>query len=203
MSNTKETASLILRTCDITTDDLVTGNVAVNNSVGSISADGQLITWKNLNPKLLLGDMYEKFTKFNLNLASYCCRKSDITLADNDITFFISGLPWSNQAYSLKTQSITQSAPLFNLIVAATTSHGIDTYGQNHNTLTFNKPISNFDITIELKNGVNGKMSQVMPHQSFIFDITGVDGYQQNPITNNQELPRNNIDNRLGQLSFR
>jgi hypothetical protein len=203
MSNTKETASLILRTCDITTDDLVTGNIAINNSFGSISADGQTITWKSINPKILFGDMYEKFTKFNLNLASYCCRKSDLTLTDNDITFFISGLLWSNQAYSLKTQSITQSAPLFNLIVGATASHGIDTYGQNHNTLTFFKPISNFDVTIELKNGVNGKMTQVMPHQSFIFDITGVDGYQQNPITNNQELPRNNIDNRLGQLSFR
>ena len=205
MSNTKETTSLLLKTSDITTNVFDTDGLGdgINNSIGYVSANGQTVTWKNINPKLLLGDMYEKYTKFNLNLCSYCCGNAQLSLQDNDLTYYISGLPWSNQGYSLKTQSLQNKAPLFNLVCQATTAHGADTYGHNSNTLTFNKPTSNFDITIEVKNGIGGNMAMVMPHQSFVFDIVGVDGYQQNPIINNQELPRNNIDNRLNLPSFR
>ena len=51
MSNSKETASLILKTSDITTDDITSATLAavINNSVGSIDISGQLIRWKNIN----------------------------------------------------------------------------------------------------------------------------------------------------------
>jgi len=153
MSNSKETASLVLKTSDITTDDISTTTLAavINNSVGSIDVSGQLIKWKNINPKLLLGDMYEKYDKFNLNLSCYSSRKVATALADFDVTFYISGLPWSNQGYSIKSQSITQKAVLATLLIDATTSYGVKS-DINNNTLTFNKPTGNFDITIEIKN---------------------------------------------------
>jgi len=205
MSNSKETASLVLKTSDITTDDItaVTLAAVINNSVGSIDISGQLIKWKNINPKMLLGDMYEKYDKFNLkNLACYSSRKVGSSLVDSDITFYISGLPWSNQSYSLKTNSIIQKAVLSTMYLPNATTFGSDSI-INNNTLTFYKPTSNFDITIEMKNGIDSYMAQIMNHQTFVLDIVGCDGYQRNPITNYQEIPVNNIDNRLQLPSFR
>jgi hypothetical protein len=204
-SNTKETASLLLKTSDITTDDISEENLAlgINNSVGQITNKGYTIKWKNINPQLLLGDMYNKYERFNLNLASYSSRRTAASLSDSEMTYYISGLPWSNQSYSLKSGSITSKAPLFSLCLVNTTASGTDSFGQNMNTLTFNKPISNFDITIDMRNSIDTTPNQIMNHQTFIFDIVGVDGYQRNDIINNQELPRNNIDNRLQLNSFR
>jgi hypothetical protein len=151
---------------------------------------------------MLLGDMYEKYDKFNLNLACYSSRKVGSSLVDSDITFYISGLPWSNQSYSLKTNSIIQKAVLSTMYLPNATTFGSDSI-INNNTLTFYKPTSNFDITIEMKNGIDSYMAQIMNHQTFVLDIVGCDGYQRNPITNYQEIPVNNIDNRLQLPSFR
>jgi hypothetical protein len=54
-----------------------------------------------------------------------------------------------------------------------------------------------------MRNGINNYMDQVMNHQTFVLDIVGCDGYQRNPITNYQEIPVNNINNRLQLNSFR
>jgi len=194
MSNSKETCSLVLKTSDITTDD-ITGSV--NNAVGSIDISGQRITWRNISPALLFGDMYDKFDKFNINLACYSSRKVATALADAEVTFYMSGLSWSNQGYSLKTNSITNKAVIFSLVLVNSATIGTDTYGSNSNTLTFYRPTSNFDITIELKNSLDGYLAQQVNHQTFTFDIVGCDGYQRNPIINNQELPQKNIDNHL------
>jgi hypothetical protein len=193
MSNSRETCSLVLKTSDITTND-ITGSV--NNVVGSIDLSGQRITWRNISPALLFGDMYDKFDKFNLNLACYSSRKVPIDLLDADITFYISGLPWSNQGYSLKTNSVTNKAVLFTSLLFNNTIDGVENQ-TNNNTLTFYRPTSNFDITIELKNGIDAYLGQVVNHQTFVLDIVGCDGYQRNPIINNQELPQKNIDNHL------
>ena len=144
--------------------------------------------------------MYEKYDKFNLNLACYSSRKVATALADSDMTFYISGLPWSNQGYSLKSASITPKAVLFTQLLTNLTSVGTDNI-INSNTLTFYRPTGNFDITIEMKNGINSYLAQIVNHQTFVLDIVGCDGYQRNPITNYQEIP--NIDNRLQLPSFR
>ena len=194
MSNSKETCSLVLKTSDITTDDIT---ASVNNAVGSITQSGQVITWRNINPQMRFGDMYDKFDKFNINLACYSSRKVTTELTDSEVTFYMSGLQWSNQGYSLKTNSLTNKAVIFSLVLVNSTITGTDTYGSNSNTLTFYRPTSNFDITIELKNSLDGYLAQYVNHQTFIFDIVGCDGYQRNPIINNQELPQKSIDNHL------
>ena len=197
MSNSKETCSLVLKTSDITTDDITSANLPINNGVGSITQSGQVITWRNINPQMLFGDMYDKFDKFNINLACYSSRKVTTELTDSEVTFYMSGLQWSNQGYSLKTNSLTNKAVIFSLVLVNSTITGTDTYGSNSNTLTFYRPTSNFDITIELKNSLDGYLAQYVNHQTFIFDIVGCDGYQRNPIINNQEIAQKNIDNHL------
>ena len=149
MSNTKETASLILRTSDIFNEDITdsTLGLVINNSVGSIGQNGQLITFKNVNPQLLLGDMYDKFTKFNLNLSCFTTRKTVGNLSDgSDMTYFMSGFNWSNQGYSLKSGSITNQAVFFTHHLTSNAYGGSDVNIKS-NSLTFNKPISNFYIT--------------------------------------------------------
>ena len=206
MSNSKETASLILRTSDITTDDITseTLQAVINNSVGSIDNSGQFIIWKSIDARLLLGDMYEKFSKFNMNVSCYSSRKVSSNLTDCDMTFFISGngIQFSNQGYNLATKSISNKTVLFTTYLSNTTAQGAVAL-INNNTVTFNRPNGNFDLTIDMRNGLNKYMTQIMNHQTIVIDIVGCDGYQQNPIINNQELPRNNIDNRLNLPSFR
>lgn len=198
MSNTKETASLVLRTSDIFGEDITENalSLIINNAVGSISQNGQLITFKNVNPRLLLGDMFDKYTKFNLNLSSYTTRSSGSSLLEADMTFFMSGFNWSNQGYSLKSGSITNKAVVFTTHLFNTSTLGSEVT-INSNTLTFHKPTSNFDITIELRDGLGNYLDQIVNHQTFIFDVVGCDGFQQNEIINNQELPRGNINNHL------
>ena len=199
MSNSKETASLVLRTSDIFTDDITTANLnlIINNQVGSIAQNGQYIVFKNVNPKLLLGDMYDKFTKFNLNLSSYSTRAPISQNLESDMTFYMTGINWSNQGYNLKTGAITNKAVVFTSKLYENTN-GYDV-PINSNTLTFHKPTGNFDIVIELRDGLGNYLDTVVNHQTFIFDIVGCDGYEcnQRAVLNNVNIPINNIDNRL------
>jgi hypothetical protein len=200
MSNSKETASLVLRTSDIFSDDITTANLnlIINNQVGNIAQNGQYIVFKNVNPSLLLGDMLDKYTKFNLNLSSYSARAPFTQNLESDMTFYMSGFNWSNQCYNLKTGSITNKAVVFTSKLYENTN-GYDV-PINSNTLTFHKPTSgNFDIIIELRDGLGNYLDTVVNHQTFIFDIVGCDGYQTNEraVINNVEIPINNINNRL------
>ena len=182
MSNSKETCSLVLRTSDISNVNLTDASIntdKIDNEIGQIYNDGSTITWRNINPDLLFGDMKDKYTKFNLNLSCYSSRKVAVDLADSDMTFYISGLNWSNQSYSLKSKSITREAVLFTSLLNNNTVYG-DADIINSNTLTFFKPTSNFDITIDMKNGIGNRLNQIMNHQTFVLDIVGCDGYQTN-----------------------
>jgi hypothetical protein len=148
--------------------------------------------------------MLDKYTKFNMNLSCYSSRKTESSLTDCDMTFFISGsgIKFSNQGYNLASGSLTNKTVLFTSFLTNNTAQGSVAI-LNNNTITFDRPTTNFDLTIDMRNGIGKYMTKIMNHQTFVLDIVGCDGYQCNLITNNQELPRNNIDNRLGQLSFR
>ena len=202
MSNSKETCSLVLRTSDISNVNLTDASIntdKIDNEIGSIYNDGSTITWRNINSDLLFSDMKDKYNKFNLNLSCYSSRKVAVDLVDSDITFFISGLNWSNQSYSLKSKSITREAVLFTSLLNNNTIYG-DADIINSNTLTFYRPTSNFDITIDMKNGIGNRLNQIMNHQTFVLDIVGTDGYQINnerAVLNNVEIPINNINSRL------
>ena len=202
MSNTKETASLCLRTVDISGDnvDITTANLANGSlitSVGSITENGQSITWNNIDFRNLLGDMYDKYDKFNINLNGYVCRKVAVSLNDYDTTFFVSGLPFSNQTYNIKTGNNGPQCALICQNLFITTTNGSAITG-NSNTITIYKPKNLCNITINIFNGLNNRMAQVVNHQTFIFDITGCDGYERNKVFNNQDILNSQpLNNRL------
>ena len=202
MSNTKETASLILRTVDISGDnvDITTanlGNGSLITSVGSITENGQCVTWNNIDFRNLLGDMYDKYDKFNINLNGYVSRKVAVNLTDYDATFFVSGLPFSNQTYNVKTGNNGAQSVLWCTNLILTTNNGTATTA-NSNTMTIYKPKNLCNITINIFNGLNARIAQVVNHQTFIFDITGCDGYERNKVFNNQEILNSQpLNNRL------
>ena len=86
--------------------------------------------------------MYDKYTKFNLNLSCYTMRTPNVHLDEADITYFMSGFNWSNQGYSLKSGSITNKAFIFTCHLFTTTTVGSEVQ-INSNTITFHKPTSN------------------------------------------------------------
>ena len=84
-----QTASLVLKTFDLT--------YGSTTSAGTADTLGTTFTWNNINLRLLLGDMYDQYDRFNLNLNTVATSKSPSYLQDtenercNYIT--ITGLP--------------------------------------------------------------------------------------------------------------
>ena len=72
------------------------------------------ITWNNINLKTILGPMYEKYDKFNIELVSIsqCTTADNFGVDDNDSNVLIqmSGLPFVNNNYSLLTGNNINSA---------------------------------------------------------------------------------------------
>jgi hypothetical protein len=60
-----QVATLTLHTSSLENDE--------NNANGEKNVYNSVITWKNINLRLLLGDMYNKFDFFNLELINITC----------------------------------------------------------------------------------------------------------------------------------
>ena len=55
----QETASFVLRTCDLT--------LGSSTSERTSEQYGTTYAWNNINLRVLSGDMYDKYDRFNLN----------------------------------------------------------------------------------------------------------------------------------------
>jgi hypothetical protein len=203
MSYSKETASLVLKTVDITGDGVaIDTQFNVNNQYGKITQDGQKITWYGVDFKTLMGDMYDKYEKFNINLTSYSIKPAldpDIILLEFDCCYYISGLPFSNQTYSTRTKNNTDTALLFTSVLSTDTkadgSLGLEILP---NTITIMRPLRSCDITIQALDSMNTQLLQPFNHQTFVLDIVGCDGYERNNYYNNQDILNSQpISNRL------
>ena len=68
MSDNKLVGSLVLRTIDIVPTTLATctaPNAILDNDFGYIAANGGFVTWKNVNIRTCLGELYQKYNRFN------------------------------------------------------------------------------------------------------------------------------------------
>lgn len=85
-----ENTTLVLRTAD--------SSSSLSNSVN---------TWNNINLRYLMGNMYDKYEKFNLCLVNISTGASNATLGnstdDLNVSVNISGLPFINQTYNSST----------------------------------------------------------------------------------------------------
>ena len=196
MSENKLVGSLVLRTIDIdptkvcTVITAVGGTVAeaVDNTFGSITALGGVVTWKRVNIRSCLGGLYNKYNTFNLKLTAAQMRHNQLTngtiqsIFDGQFVVYMSGLPFSSgSSYSTRLGPTNQSALG---CVNFNSTHPVgSTTSILSGLVSFDKPLQDvIDITIELKNsstqaqnGYSEKNNQPLGHWSLIFDIYGVE----------------------------
>jgi hypothetical protein len=95
----KETASLVLRSYDI---NPVAVPVGVDNNYGTITANTQVLIFKSVNLKVILGDLYDKYDRFNLSLTSVMVRSTGIAITDGICAITLRGLTFTNQTYNTR-----------------------------------------------------------------------------------------------------
>lgn len=100
----QEKALLVLKTSDLTYN--------TSNSIGTANATGTQCTWNNINLRVLLGNLYDTYDRFNLTLNTFTTGPLNGVIADADTGTYItlSGLPIVNNTYAVRTNSISNEA---------------------------------------------------------------------------------------------
>ncbi|RZK47881.1 MAG: hypothetical protein EOO99_12035 [Pedobacter sp.] len=176
-------ASLVLNTMHIQLADGGTYNALLNsvdNTKGTISNNGQTVTWKDVNMHQVLGNMYNKYSQFNLRVSSGSFISGGAAQAAADFRCGIfsirfRGCELVNQTYNHLLGTCTDTAP----VVALNLSQGstsvptvMNILGEN--IVAFRKPNNVYcDITLDWASleSATGKVAQTIGHWAFICDI--------------------------------
>lgn len=166
-----QNASLFLKT-----SDLPNGSIS---QYGECDAKNSSFTWYNINLRTLLGDMYNKYDAFNLclntissGLASNLGSQAD----DKNVIVKISGLPWLNQSYDVKSQNNTPWTVMGTFLFTSTAT--ATQYYYSNNIATFGKNQEQVNISIRYTRVVDDATSfsgvSSFPNTIFVFDIIGI-----------------------------
>ena len=65
-----ESINFVLKTTDISSDNNTATyyGLTVTNNIGSVGKNRTSLTWNNVNLRMLLGEMYDRYDKFNISL---------------------------------------------------------------------------------------------------------------------------------------
>lgn len=155
----QETASLTLNTFDINPSLLATDyDNTIDNQFGTISNSRLNFTWKHINMRLVLGEMYDRYETFNIylyqisqtgGLTGFAPTSAPYQLVDVKMK----GLPFLNNTYNFKTQNNSNSAYLTSYLLnnGSSGSLGNVTPLSNPTVLTFSKCADRVDINIDIK----------------------------------------------------
>ena len=185
-STFQEKATLILRTEDLTNNS--------TTNVGTCDFWNCNFTWNNINMKLLLGDMYDKYDDFNINLSQMSVGLAAAAgygtdAGDRIVNINMSGLSFKNQGYSVLTKSLTQTCSFMQYLFNNSTTVGLAS-PQNVDSFsfTFSKDeLVNINLfyTRAFKNTAGNYgivqyvvpatlVSNLFPQAIFTFKITGI-----------------------------
>ena len=167
-----ETANFHLNTTDIDTQN--TGNI--NNSYGIINEFRNDITWYNINFKTILGDMFNKYDKFNIRLCSimYSAALAPSTNAsDLSLKINVNGLPFSNCTYHTISNSNTSRCIMGAFQLYPETNQ---LYFNDDNVFTVDKlqETTNIRIYLSRLSDVAPVWVSLGPQYDFYFRIYGV-----------------------------
>jgi hypothetical protein len=174
-----QTASLILKSSDLT--------YGSTTSIGTADNNGTVLTWNNINLRVLLGDMYDQYDRFNLNLNTIATSNATSFTGSTDercnyIT--IQGLPWVNNTYNQSTNSNTASTVIASILVGSNQPTFQYFYSNNTTTFTKNQDVCNITISfLKILDNTKPNPSAAYPKIVFIFDIEGVEEYRVKNIT--------------------
>ena len=189
----RENAGLVLRTYDIQTfEDQADYNAALlnaDNEIGTIQSNGMYLVFKNINIRMVLGTLWDKYEMFNICLRTIVsAHNTNNAVNGASCSIWMTGLNWVNQSYSVRTKTMVNECCIGGNNYIASNANG----GVNHfpaNSAMFRKGKEVTDLVIELKNsvggnpvnGANGRLEKIavdLGHQQYIFDFYGVDGYE-------------------------
>ena len=184
MSENKLVGSLVLRTIDIEPTKVNPinniGALPYENAYGIYAANSAVATWKNVNLKTCLGELYYKYDKFNLKLTAAQFRGTGSSHEDTRHMIYMSGLPFTS-GYNTKLGPTNQVA-LGCIDAAGGLLEGI-TIPILSGIVSFYKPSQNtFDITVEFKNSstfvvtnYSEKSNRLIGHWSIMCDIYDIE----------------------------
>jgi hypothetical protein len=169
-------ASFILRSSDLPT--FATGansNGSTNNSSASS------FTWNNIDMRLILGDLWDKYEYFNICLSSTVLSTSALTYASNDNklgTIYMSGLDWTSNYDTGKKQRVPYVAIGYLNSGSISTTVGTIQYFNSLFSNSFRKssPITNLTIFYNKisDNTPNVVATGSFPQVAFTFKVTPI-----------------------------
>ena len=169
-------ATLTLRTTSLT--------INANTSKGVVDQFRTCMTWNNINLRLLLGDMYDKFDNFNLQLAYIGCDDDRfwngtayVTAAGTDesdriVTLNLSGLNFLNNTYDSDTNNIGSS-----VVIGTYKFYEIFAKEYCNSIVTITKGSDMCNLTIQYKDiflNTTPSTASSYPHMTFVFNVYGI-----------------------------
>ena len=156
----QETASLVLNTFDI--DPTVTAgqyfNTTVDNQYGTIANNRCNLTWKNINMRRVLGEMYDKYDTFNMYLYQINQSASFSLTAPSTNPYLlvdvrIKGLQFLNNTYNVVSRNNINTAYSTSYLLNNNGATGVGTVTPmfNPTILTFGKSTESVDLNIDMK----------------------------------------------------
>ena len=148
-----------------------------------MTANCLVVTWKNINIRTCLGELYKKYKKYNLKLTAAQVRHNAVAATlDSQYVIYMFSLPFSTGSTYNTRFGPSNQAVLGCVNILASTSVG-STVPVLSGLVSFDKPLQDtLNITIEFKNssttivnGYNEKISMCLGHWSLICDIYGIE----------------------------
>jgi hypothetical protein len=170
MSNL-QIASLVLRSSDLTLNS--------TTQYGTCDQNRLTMTWNNINLRVLLGDMYDKYDLFNICLNTITSAVSNANLGtttdDRNVVVKLSGLPFINQTYNVKQGCNTNTCIISSFQFFSSISNTQWFY--SNNCYTFGKSSLQCNLTIQygrVSDDALPTTANAFPNMVFLFDIVGV-----------------------------
>ena len=169
-------------------------NVLPTNGTTSLYGTGNStlssFTWTNINLRILLGDMFDKYDRFMLLLQNISQANSGTmaTADDRSILINMSGLSFINSTYTQKLQSNSGSLIVCPYIVV---SGGAQCQLYNNfavSTFIKQNDIVNISINYTKMKDETAATAVTYPHTVFIFNIVGLEEYRVKDVMNNRLL---------------
>ena len=177
-------ASLVLKTSDITTSSDYVIGLNYQGEIGSCNSKLSSITWNNVNLRLLLGDMHDKYDEFNLCLNSIStgyANNIDINQDSKNVIIKLSGLPWLNNSYNVSRTTNTNESIISSFRFLSTSSTSNFYNGCSISTFTKNQEIAN--LTIEYLRISDNLIENSNMYGTYITNLTGTCALGTNVLT--------------------
>lgn len=169
-------------------------SLILNTASSTNNSSRTSFTWNNIDLRILLGDMYNKYDRFNLCLNTIAQglggdQGNNFFNAQIDALVLVrmSGLPWVNNSYTISASGSNNTG---NTVISSfkflNNTQQVE-YLHGASLTTFSKSQDLANITIDYLRVVD-LVAPVMtaghpyPHMSFIFDIYGVDDFKINQV---------------------